>query len=166
MQCEPDCHFDPQIAVSILQLHFVILNFVHLNIGSSCHHELCYWLLCHGQNKEEICIIKGCMNKQALDGPLRELVEQKCPFWGPDYLGEGWKKRLRKLFHSFFSGREEVKPALGPYYKISACFCFSLVCPLPGLSFSQKRWMMPRHTFCPAMHEFWACNGATYLVSS
>jgi hypothetical protein len=108
VQCEPDCHFDPQIAVSILQLHFVILNFVHLNIGSSCHHELCYWLLCHGQNKEEICIIKGCMNKQALDGPLRELVEQKCPFWGPDYLGEGWKKRLRKLFHSFFSGREEV----------------------------------------------------------
>jgi hypothetical protein len=40
VQCEPDCHFYTQIVVTILQLHFVILNFLHLNIGSSCHHEL------------------------------------------------------------------------------------------------------------------------------
>jgi len=31
-------------------------------------------------------------------------------------------------------------------YKCTACFFFLLVCPWPDPYFSQKRWMMPRHT--------------------
>ncbi len=34
-------------------------------------------------------------------------------------------------------------------YKCTACFFFLLVCPWPDPYFSQKRWMMPRHTLNP-----------------
>ncbi len=42
------------------------------------------------------------------------------------------------------------------HHKCTACFFFS-VCPSPNLSFSQKRWIMPRHVLVLPSRHFGSC---------